>query len=87
MLVIWEPSAKVAWRTRGCDLDDGIVGMLNLGLRHLSDADLERLLVVNCFHHGGCCGRHDCGGGLMNNMGFLENGNLKSNMSSELFSP
>lgn len=65
VLVVWEPWTKVAWRTSSCDFDDGIVGMLNLGLRHLADADLERLLVVDCFHHGGCGGRHDCGGVLM----------------------
>lgn len=46
------------WYTGGGDLDDGIVGVLDLGLRHLSDADFEGLFVVNCFHHGGCGGRH-----------------------------
>lgn len=79
--------AKGVLYTGSRDLDDGIVGMLNLWLRHLSNTDLERLLVVNCFHHGGCCGRH-CGGvSLLNEMGILKKGSLKSNILSDLFSP
>ncbi len=83
----WWLMEKGALNTSGRDLDDGIVGMLDLGLRYLSDADFEGLLVVNCFHHGGCCGRHDCGRMLMNGMGILKKGNLKYNISSDRFSP
>lgn len=83
----WLPMTKGVLYTGGRDLDNGIVGMLNLWLRHLSNTDLEGLLVVNCFHHGGCCGRH-CGGVfLLNEMGILKKGSLKSNILSDLFSP
>jgi len=84
--VIWEPLTKVAWHTGGRDLDDGIVGMLDLWLRHLSDTDLEGLLVVNCFHHGGCCGRH-CDGVLFRKMGSTKELRWKKDMSGDLFSP
>ena len=39
--------------TSGRDLDYNIVRVLDLGLRHFSDADLEGFFIVDCFH-----GRH-----------------------------
>ena len=40
--------------TSGCDLNNDVVGMLNLWLRYLSDADFKGFLVVDRFHGGHC---------------------------------
>jgi hypothetical protein len=48
----------IIWRaTYGGDLDDDIIGMLELGPLDVFDLDLEGSLVIDGFHH--CRGRHD----------------------------
>ena len=48
----------IIWRaTYSGDLDDDIIGMLELGPLDVFDLDLEGALVIDGFHH--CRGRHD----------------------------
>ncbi len=86
MLATGQPITRGASYTSGRDLDNGVVGMFNLWLRYLSDADLEGLLVVNCFHHGGCCGRH-CGEELLRKIEITKELRLEKNILSDMFSP
>ena len=51
-------SLPAPWtRTSSSDFNDCIVRVLDRWQGHLSDADLEGLLIVNSFH-GGRSGRH-----------------------------
>lgn len=46
-------SLQPVWtRTSGSDFNDCIVRVLYLRQRHFSNADLERLFIVNRFHGG-----------------------------------